>query len=71
MAEEQSRPLFNRASPIPKGFSWDVLLKLDGDELETHYRHLSRISAGPAFRLRVSRALRRGQSLRVRSFRRS
>jgi type I restriction enzyme M protein len=39
MADEQSRPPFNRASPIPKGFGWDVLVKLDGDELETHYRH--------------------------------
>ena len=34
-----SRPPFNRASPIPKGFGWDVLVKLDGDDLETHYRH--------------------------------
>src|SRR6266853_5588585 len=39
MADEQSRPPFNRASPIPKGFGWDVLVKLDGDELEIHYRH--------------------------------
>ena len=39
MADEQSWPPFNRASPIPKGFGWDVLVKLDGDELETHYRH--------------------------------
>ena len=39
MADEQSRPPFNRASPIPKGFGWDVLVKLDGDDLETHYRH--------------------------------
>ena len=39
MADEQSRTPFNRVSPIPKGFGWDVLLKLDGDELETHYRH--------------------------------
>ena len=30
MADEQSRPPFNRASPIPKGFGWDVLVKLDG-----------------------------------------
>jgi type I restriction enzyme M protein len=29
----------NRASPIPKDFGWDVLVKLDGDDLETHYRH--------------------------------
>jgi len=39
MADEQSRPPFNRASPIPKGFGWDVVVKLDGDDLETHYRH--------------------------------
>lgn len=26
-------------SPIPKGFGWDALLKLDGDDLEIHYRH--------------------------------
>lgn len=39
MADEQSRPPFNRTSPIPKGFCWDVLVKLDGDDLETHYRH--------------------------------
>lgn len=39
MADEQSRPPFDRPSPIPKGFGWDVLVKLDGDDLETHYRH--------------------------------
>ena len=39
MADEQSRPPFNKPSPIPKGFGWDVLVKLDGDDLETHYRH--------------------------------
>ena len=39
MADEQARPPFNKPSPIPKGFGWDALLKLDGDELETHYRH--------------------------------
>ena len=39
MADEQSRTPFNRVSPIPKGFGWNVLVKLDGDELETHYRH--------------------------------
>jgi type I restriction enzyme M protein len=39
MADEQSRPPFNRRSAIPKGFGWDVLVKLDGDDLETHYRH--------------------------------
>jgi len=39
MADEQAQPPFNKVSPIPKGFGWDALLKLDGDELETHYRH--------------------------------
>lgn len=39
MADEQSRAPFNRKSPIPAGFGWDVLVKLDGDDLETHYRH--------------------------------
>lgn len=39
MADEQSRPPFSRASPIPKGFGWDVLVKFDGDDLETYYRH--------------------------------
>jgi len=39
MADEQSKPPFSKPSPIPKGFSWAALLKLDGDDLETHYRH--------------------------------
>jgi type I restriction enzyme M protein len=40
MADEQSKPPFNKASPIPKEFDWQSLLKRDGDELETHYRHV-------------------------------
>ncbi len=39
MADEQTKPPFNRTSPVPKGFGWDALMKLEGDELETHYRH--------------------------------
>jgi type I restriction enzyme M protein len=39
MSDEQSRPPFNKLSPIPKEFGWDKLVKLDGDELEIHYRH--------------------------------
>jgi type I restriction enzyme M protein len=39
MADEQSRPPFNRKSPIPEKYSWPELLKRDGDELEIHYRH--------------------------------
>ena len=40
MADEQSRPPFNKRSPIPKGCDWASLLAKDGDELEIHYRHL-------------------------------
>jgi type I restriction enzyme M protein len=40
MADEQSRATFNKPSPIPKDFDWQSLLKRDGDELETHYRHV-------------------------------
>jgi len=39
MADEQSRAPFNKPSPIPKGFGWDKLVKLVGDDLEIHYRH--------------------------------
>src|SRR5579871_1003173 len=39
MADEQEQPPFNKSSPVPKGFGWRSLLKLDGDDLETHYRH--------------------------------
>ncbi len=38
MADEQSR-LRGAPSAIPKDFGWDVLVKLDGDDLEIHYRH--------------------------------
>jgi type I restriction enzyme M protein len=34
MADEQSRPPFNKPSPIPKGKDWPALLAKDGDELE-------------------------------------
>jgi len=27
-----------KLSAVPKGFGWDALLKLDGDDLEAHYR---------------------------------
>ena len=40
MADEQSRPPFNKPSPIPKSVDWQSLMRLDGDELETHYRHV-------------------------------
>src|SRR5213593_32667 len=40
MAEEQSQPPFNKPSSVPKGYDWPSLMAKDGDELETHYRHL-------------------------------
>src|SRR5258705_9615223 len=39
MADEQSKPPFNRLAPVPPQFSWPELLKRDGDDLEIHYRH--------------------------------
>jgi len=39
MADEQSKAPFNKPSPVPKAFGWSALLKVDGDELENHYRH--------------------------------
>jgi len=39
MEEGQAKPPFNKFSPIPNGFGWDALLKLDSDDLEIHYRH--------------------------------
>jgi type I restriction enzyme M protein len=35
MADEQSRPPFNRLAPVPPQYSWPELLKRDGDELES------------------------------------
>ncbi len=40
MADEQSRPPHNKTSPIPKGFDWPALLRVEGDDLETLYRHI-------------------------------
>lgn len=40
MADEQSRPPFKTASAVPAGYDWLSLLAKDGDELETHYRHI-------------------------------
>lgn len=40
MADEQGRPPLNKPSPIPKSVDWQSLMRLDGDELETHYRHV-------------------------------
>ncbi len=40
MADEQTKPPFNKPSIIPEGYDWSSLLGKDGDALETHYRHI-------------------------------
>lgn len=40
MADEQTKPPFNKPSLIPEGLDWKSLLDKDGDELEVHYRHI-------------------------------
>jgi len=40
MADEQTKPPFNRESILPAGWDWSSLLHRDGDALELHYRHL-------------------------------
>jgi type I restriction enzyme M protein len=40
MADEQTKPPFNKPSSIPKGLDWQSLLEKDGDALEVHYRHI-------------------------------
>jgi type I restriction enzyme M protein len=39
MADELTKPPYNRRAIVPKKCAWDALLKLEGDELEVHYRH--------------------------------
>ena len=38
MAHEQTQPPLNRPSVVPEEYNWPSLLKLEGDELEIHYR---------------------------------
>ncbi|MGI8921268.1 MAG: N-6 DNA methylase [Solirubrobacteraceae bacterium] len=40
MADEQTKPPFDRPVFIPDGLDWPSLLARDGDDLEVHYRHL-------------------------------
>jgi len=40
MADEQSRPPFNKPSAVPKDYAWPSLLARDADKLEMHYRHV-------------------------------
>lgn len=40
MADEQTKPPFNKSSTIPQGFDWKSLTDKDGVELEVHYRNV-------------------------------
>jgi type I restriction enzyme M protein len=40
MADEQSKPPFSRPRIVPEDFDWQSLVRLDGDELDLHYRHI-------------------------------
>jgi len=40
MADERSKPPYSQPSPVPADYSWQSLLKKDGDELFDHYRHM-------------------------------
>ena len=40
MADEQTQAPFNRPAIVPKGLDWPSLVRLDGDDLEVHYRHI-------------------------------
>jgi type I restriction enzyme M protein len=48
MADEQTRPPFNKPSKIPQGLDWSSLRSKDGAELEEHYRRiLETLGKGP------------------------
>jgi type I restriction enzyme M protein len=40
MADEQAKPPFSRPSIVPPQLDWTSLVRLDGDELDVHYRHI-------------------------------
>lgn len=40
MAYERTQPPYNQPSRIPKGYDWESLISLHGDDLEIHYHHL-------------------------------
>jgi type I restriction enzyme M protein len=39
MADERMKAPYKQPSPVPQKYSWESLLKKDGDELFDHYRH--------------------------------
>ena len=50
MAHERTQDPWRQKSGIPKGYDWPSLVARDGDELETHYRHvLEKLGREPGF----------------------
>jgi hypothetical protein len=48
MADEQTKPPYNRKPIVPAGFDWASLLAKEGDALEARYRHiLEKLSTQP------------------------
>lgn len=40
MADELTKPPYNRPAIVPAAYNWESLTKRDGDELEVQYRHI-------------------------------
>lgn len=40
MADEQTKPPYNRSPVVPKGYDWPSLLAKEGDALDLHSRHI-------------------------------
>src|SRR3954470_15133335 len=40
MADEQTKPPYNKPPIVPAEYGWESLLKREGDDLESHYRHV-------------------------------
>ena len=40
MADEQTKPPFNKESVVPAGLDWECLVERDGDALEVQYHHI-------------------------------
>ena len=40
MADERTKPPYNKKSIVPNGYDWPSLIKEDGEDLFKHYRQL-------------------------------
>ena len=70
MADEQTRPPFNKPSIIPQEYDWPSLLEVEGDALEIHFRRVLETLArergmlGMIFR-KAQNKIRPGQAARL------